>query len=120
MLSVASFRQLHQIPGITFTKGINESLNRLKKEIFGESKEILKLEQLEFAGAEIHFEQERNANCFTLVWYFEISKESIINLSGKWKFFPKNKINDQKIIDHHRETLGWVNDKKRSQFVDLR
>ena len=71
--SEQDWKNLYQIPGITFTKGISESLNRLKKEIFGESKEILKLEQLEFAGAEIHFEQDAinhriydNATCIIM------------------------------------------------------
>lgn len=118
--SEQSWLGMYQIPGVPFTKNINGSFRQLENIIFGESETTLKLGRLEFIGVEIHFEPERNANCFTLVWCLKISQKDMEKFPGKWKLFSKNKINDETIIAHHRKTLGWVKNEKRQQFVDLR
>lgn len=110
----------YQIPGVSFTSTPEAAFERLSKEIYGRANPpALNQSNLEFLGVVIHHEPERNADCFTLVWSHKL--ETTLNeLPGKWEVFSN--LDDNKIIEHHRKTLDWVNTSKalRPVFVDLR
>lgn len=107
------------------TDGRREILARLSKEIFGRV-DRLDLTRLTFAGIELHNEPERRAACHTVVFVLDIRGDGLGNLSGEWKTFETQQLDDFSILDHHRKTLRWVVSLKElfegwdSHLADLR
>jgi len=111
----------YQIPGVVFTSTPEAAFERLSKEVYGENHPVrLDQSNLEFVGIETHYEEERGARCFSLVWKFRLQKRRVMSLlSGRWEAFSN--LDDQRIIGHHRRTLRWASQPKETRpvFADL-
>lgn len=111
-----------QIPGtsIRTTDNPEDVFERLSDEISSESGLRFNMYNAAFIGIETHNEPERMATCWTAVWQIVIPKDLDSSFSGEWEFFSQDDLDNEKIIDHHRNTLKWAAKKTRDIFVDLR
>jgi hypothetical protein len=109
----------YQIPGtaVRRTDTPADALKRVSQEIFGPSGLVLDQGELEFIGVETHPEPERGGViCHTLVYLVDIHEILVGQLDGRWAMFD---LDDERIIDHHRDTLRWVSSPNRLPFVRL-
>jgi hypothetical protein len=107
------------ITGVTVrpTDSPADALKRVSQEIFGPSGLVLDQDELEFIGVETHSEPERGGViCHTLVYLVDIHEILVGQLDGPWAMFD---LDDDRVIDHHRNTLRWVSNPNRLPFVRL-
>jgi hypothetical protein len=114
-----------QIPGVTalITDSVDDIMGRLAKEVFGVNDPML-LVNRQLVGTEIHDElKERGAICWTTVFHLDVQEH--VRLPGDWKLIFASQVKLSKgrlknVIRHHCQTLRWVHDPNRPDFVDLR
>ncbi len=108
------------IPGTggRMTDGSDEPFARLAGELFGKRDASL-VAGAQPVGVEIHTEyRERKASCWTFVHTIDVRNPS--ELDGEWQLYTPRQLDDPAIVDHHRNTLRWINDPSRPFLADLR
>jgi len=113
-----------QVVGCSLTdnEGDEESIKtRLAKEVFGVA-DPTRLEGARRLGQTLHSEAKdgRARACRTEVLSIDVSGSYALSDSGEgWQFFTIDSL-DQRVVDHHHNTLAWANDENRVATVDLR
>lgn len=113
------WENLWHIPGtaLRLTDDHWTPFRRLAKEIFGRADESL-LNGYVRLGDELHKEfEERAGICLTVVNAIDVRSDD--SFPGEWQLFTPDQLVDERIVDHHRNTLRWAMDPHREPFVLL-
>lgn len=116
-----SWTGMFQIPGAMARTnvGIADLLDKVSNEIFGNGGRRLSQAELLFAGNTIQNEPERLVTCWTPVFTLPVPTLEGLNLDGEWKVYP-GELTEHEVVDHHRETLAWLDSPFRPMVADLR
>lgn len=112
---------LYHIVGVVHrtTDGFSDCLDRLAKEVFGKDATWNDIGTAHYMGFPIHREPDRyDALCGSHVRIMRTTADALSCFVGTWRIFPD--INDRRIIDHHQNTLRWLQKPNPEPFADLR